>query len=277
MARSAGVSALSRSTRVTTGPESSKSFETAAIDPWLRALEDRHLADLRFSEVTRALRALSSAYVERRVGAGGRVLDGAGKRAAFALFYGPLHCMLVHAIVRSLPDATPVRDVLDVGCGTGAAGAAWALASTPHAEVAGMDVNAWALAEAAWTYRTLGLHGRVRRGDAVRIRVPSSVDAVVAAFAVNELSDRHRADLLPRLTAAAQRGARVLIVEPIATSIVPWWPEWRQAFERLGGRADEWRFRLPLPDLVRRFDRAAGLRHDELTGRTLYLNTRGGD
>ena len=33
---------------------------------WIEALEARHLADLRVPEVTRALRALSSAYVERR-------------------------------------------------------------------------------------------------------------------------------------------------------------------------------------------------------------------
>ena len=51
------------------------------FDQWLRELEARHLADLRVPEVTRALRALSSAYVERRhkVSAGA-TLDSAGKR-----------------------------------------------------------------------------------------------------------------------------------------------------------------------------------------------------
>src|SRR5437899_2677183 len=53
---------------------------------WMAALEARHLAELTFSEVSRALRALSSAYVERRAKlARGAALDGAGKRAAFAL------------------------------------------------------------------------------------------------------------------------------------------------------------------------------------------------
>ncbi|HEX2341333.1 MAG TPA: hypothetical protein VHI98_12715, partial [Vicinamibacterales bacterium] len=62
------------------------------IDQWMRALEARHLIDLQFAEVARALRALSSAYVQRRAAlATGAALDGAGKRAAFALFYGPLH------------------------------------------------------------------------------------------------------------------------------------------------------------------------------------------
>ena len=46
---------------------------------WLEAMESRYLADLRVPEVTRALRSLSSAYVQRRVRG---TLEGAGKRAA---------------------------------------------------------------------------------------------------------------------------------------------------------------------------------------------------
>jgi hypothetical protein len=38
-----------------------------------------------------------------------------------------------------------------------------------------------------------------------------------------------------------------------------------------GGRADEWRFRVPLPDVVARLDRAAGLDHRELTCRSLWI------
>jgi hypothetical protein len=49
-------------------------------------LEARHLADLEFREVSKALRALSSTYVERRDRlAAGAALGTAGKRAAFAL------------------------------------------------------------------------------------------------------------------------------------------------------------------------------------------------
>ncbi|MEK6630947.1 MAG: hypothetical protein AABY89_09460, partial [Acidobacteriota bacterium] len=93
---------------------------------WLTALEERHMADLRPAEVSRALRALSSAYVERRDRLGrGAALDGAGKRAAFALFYGPLHFLATREIVRALGIADPAPGVItDLGCGTGAAGAA---------------------------------------------------------------------------------------------------------------------------------------------------------
>src|SRR5215208_4662224 len=73
------------------------------VNTWLAALEERHLADLTRPELTRALRALSSCYVERRDKlTSGAALDGAGKRAAFALFYGPLHFLTVSAVVRAL-------------------------------------------------------------------------------------------------------------------------------------------------------------------------------
>ena len=36
----------------------------------------------------------------------------------------------------------------------------------------------------------------------------------------------------------------------------------------------EWRFPAQLPDIVARFDRAAGLRHHELTARTIYVEQR---
>src|SRR6188508_1420448 len=94
------------------------------LDTWMTRLEERHLADLRFSEVTRALRALSSAYVERRESAlaDHKALDGAGKRAAFAMYYGPLHFLLVQHIVKEIGVSLSPGTVVDLGCGTGVAG-----------------------------------------------------------------------------------------------------------------------------------------------------------
>jgi hypothetical protein len=62
--------------------------DDARVMGWLQGLEERHLATLTPSEVARALRALSSCYVERRAKlAAGGALESAGKRAAFAQFY----------------------------------------------------------------------------------------------------------------------------------------------------------------------------------------------
>ena len=63
----------------------------------------------------------------------------------------------------------------------------------------------------------------------------------------------------------------MLIVEPVAGFVAPWWKDWRQAFEAAGGRDDEWRFRVELPAIVAKLDRAAGLNHRELKGRSLWL------
>jgi hypothetical protein len=243
---------------------------------WIEALDERYLADLTRSEVARALRALSSCYVERRDRlAAGEALRGAGKRAAFALFYAPLHFMLVQEVVRAL-GLSGVREVLDLGCGTGAAGAAWAL-EAGGVPVAGVDRSSWAVAESAWTYRQLGLRGKASRADVGRLSIrPRSGSAVVAAYTVNELQPSARASLLPQLVAAARRhgGAQILIVEPIARRHVPWWDDWAAAFVAAGGRAEEWRFPASLPSRQAELARAAGLDPRELTARSLSLAPR---
>lgn len=243
------------------------------MEAWLAALDARHLADLTPSETARALRALSSCYVERRSKlAKGGALDSAGKRAAFALFYAPVHYLVIREIVRALPpEARAVRKVLDVGCGTGAAGAAWAV-EAGASRISGLDLHPWAVAEANWTYRQFGLHGRATHGDIARARIQGEDGlGILAAYTVNELQNDARDALLDVLMRAAHRGARVLIAEPIARRMAAWWPAWERAFAAAGGRADEWRFPAALPDRQRSLARAAGLDPRELTARSLWI------
>ena len=247
---------------------------------WLSALEARHFSDLTFQEVSRSLRALSATYVERRDRLReGAALAGAGKRAAFALFYGPLHYLLIREIVGAIGPHTSTGGavhsrpaiLVDLGCGTGAAGAAWAEACEPHPQVIGVDRHPWTLTEAAQTYREFGLRARTVRGDAAAFAFPKTRAMILAAFTVNELDDRGRASLLPRLIDRAAGGDRVLVVEPVARSVGRWWTDWQRAFEAAGGRADEWRFRVELPAIVAKLDRAAGSDPRELTARSLYI------
>ena len=240
---------------------------------FLQDLEHRHLADLRFSEVTRALRALSSAYVERRETALAehKALDGAGKRAAFALYYGPIHFLLVQHIVRELGAGPDRGTVVDLGCGTGVAGAAVAMAAASPPSVLGIDTHPWTLEEARFTYKAFGLRSDLRRGHAARTRFPSDTSFVVAGFVVNELKDSDRNVLLGNIQATP---APVLIIEPISQRISPWWDDWAAAFHKLGGRADEWRVRIDAPPIIKRLSKAAGLRPEVLTARSLYLPKR---
>lgn len=245
----------------------------ADLQAWYAALEARHLASLTFPEVRRSLQALSSLYVLRRDRLVlGRALEGAGKRAAFAMFYGPLHFLIVREIVSALHAADPpLLHVVDLGCGTGAAGAAWALEAGRGAKISAIDVSGWAVGEATWNLRTLGLTATARRGNLVDTVVGSAGEGIVAAYAVNELDESARAELLRRLLAAHVRGSRVLVVEPIARGPVPFWPAWVDAFRGAGGRADTWRFPAALPERMRLLDKAAGLDHRELTARSLWL------
>ena len=272
------------------------------MDAWIAALEARQLADLTFAEVSRSLRALSSTYVERRSKLKeGAALSGAGKRAAFALFYGPLHFLLVHHIVASLTKPfTTIETLLDLGCGTGAAGAGWATACVHAPRVTGVDRHPWAVEEARLCLADLGLRATLRVDDLTHValdgrgainprlqrarRPPSHesrgarpqpdcrANGILLAFAVNELAEASdRNALLSRLVDHATAGGHVLVVEPLAGFVAPWWKDWQREFEGIGGRSDEWRFHVPLPPIVEKLDRAAGLNHRELKGRSLSV------
>lgn len=239
---------------------------------WFDALEKRHLATLSFQEVRRAVQALSSLYVERRDRLDhGSAFGGAGKRAAFAMYYGPLHFLLVREIVQALDAVVPEgAAILDIGCGTGVAGAAWALEHEPFPNVIGIDRQGWALQESQWTYQQLGLRGVTRSVDTATLRIPSET-AVIAAFTINELDPRVRDRLRHDFVRVARNGAPVLIIEPIARRLTSWWEEWALEWKQLGGRDDEWRFRAALPERLQLMDKAAGLDHRQLTGRSLWL------
>ncbi len=255
-------------------PTVGSSADSRPFSAFLQQLEERHFANLTFSEVTRALRALSSAYVERRETAlaGHKALDGAGKRAAFALYYGPIHFLLLQHIMAELGAAPGRGTVVDLGCGTGVAGAAAALSAAAPVSVLGIDTHPWTLEEARFTYQAFGLRFDVRRGHAGRTKFPSDTSFIVAAFVVNELKDGDRDALLHELMRArAGRSTPILIVEPISQRISPWWDAWAGEFLERGGRADEWRARINAPPIIKRLSKAAGLRPEVLTARSLFL------
>jgi hypothetical protein len=213
-----------------------------AVDHWVTDLEARQLSDLQFREVSRALRALSATYVERRERIKeGAALSGAGKRAAFAMFYGPLHFLLIREIVRTLELARPGPSaIVDLGCGTGVAGAAWASEQEQKPVVHGIDVSAWALGEAEHTWRAFGIPARARRADFATTVWPKGRTALVAAFAVNELGIIARRSSNNCLMAGTSRALEATprigrrTPRPCRRSVRPAWREVSSA----GGRAD---------------------------------------
>jgi hypothetical protein len=250
-----------------------------AIDRWVSDVLDRQTGTLSRPEFLKAVRALSARYVERRRELPHRSpLDSAGKRAAFAGFFAPLHFVTMRAVVQRLGAAPAgLRQIVDLGCGTGAASAAWALAFSERPSIVGVDRSSWALAEAAWNWRQLGIPGRTKRGDLVdevsprASREERTRSALLLAWSVNELDDRARDALLPALLAAADAGRTVLVVEPLARRAVPWWGRWARAYEAAGGRADEWKEEAALPAALAEISEAAGFRRESIGARTLWL------
>jgi protein-L-isoaspartate O-methyltransferase len=248
---------------------------SVGLDQWMTRIEARQLANLQFAEVSRALRALSSAYVERRhtAIAAGKTLDTAGKRAAFALYYGPLHFVTTMRILEAL--AVPSHSaaslpVLDLGCGTGAVGAAvatWTGARRIH----GIDVHPWTLDEARATYASFGLDATVTRASVARLRRPTSPSFIVAGYVANELPDAERETLHHALADAVRRGSQLLVIEPLSGQAAPWWPEWVESLTPLGARADTWQLTISPPDLTMRLGKAAGLSATSVKARTLVV------
>jgi hypothetical protein len=224
------------------------------------------------AEVTPALRALSSAYVERRHKvASGSTLDSAGKRAAFALYYGPLHFLATAHVLARLQPSAPTG-IIDLGCGTGVVGAAWALGLDVHPtpSLTGIDRHPWAVDETRHTYRDLGLSGQARPGDLTRLPSGGPGHGLAAAYVLNELADAARHRVVEHLLRSAAAGAHVLVMEPLARGIAPWWDEVARQFGALGGRADEWRFQPELPEFVAVLGKAAGLNVREIRVRTIF-------
>ncbi len=119
--------------------------------------------------------------------------------------------------------------------------------------------------------RHFGLEARVARADLLDQSLPGRSGAVLLAYTANELSAPDRERLRPTLLRAAERGARVLVVEPIARRMAPWWSDWAEAFLAAGGRNDEWRVAALLPSRLRLMARGAGLKPGRLSARSLWL------
>ncbi len=250
---------------------------------FLTALETRHLANLTRPEFTKAVRALSIRYVERRGQLPTRSpLDSAGKRAAFGLFYAPLHMLTVEAAVAAVaPDARPTH-LIDLGCGTGVCSAAWAMSlPTPRPSIDGYDLHPWALDEARWNWRTLGLQGRAVRLDAVTAmertvsgRTSLAGHAIVAGWAVNELEAPARERLHLAVTTAISKGASFLMLEPLARGVAPWWDHWTRTLTPVGVVSGDYKFDVDLPPRLAEFSDGAGFSARTLSARVMWVASR---
>jgi len=242
---------------------------------WIDRVIERHTATMTRPEFLKAVRALSVRYVEQRSTLREKSpLDSAGKRAAFAGFYAPLHFLTVRQIVASLElRRRQIKTIVDLGCGTGVAGAAWALACDGPARVAAVDLNKWALNEARWNLDALGVRARTTRGNLIEsleelASRPQPGSGVILGWSLNELADADRTRAIDLILSVAKRDVPVAVIEPIATRLVPWWRALAGRAAAAGARVDEWKFDPGLPPALADLDEAAGFRRESLSARS---------
>lgn len=250
--------------------------QRAVFEQWVEGVSARALESLTFAEIRKGVQALSSLYVERR--RGGRIaersVEGRGKRAAFASYYAPLHFLTAVGVLRETGGdfLDGVSRVHDLGCGTGAAGAAVVAIMPQRLEVRALDRSGWALKEAAHSYAAFGAPARVKRGVLPRDlpRSTGAGDLLLLGWLVNELADAQRDALLSALLERVEGGAKLLLLEPLSGAISPWWKQWLPRFEAAGIAAGQSKWEIERPDWVVRMDRASLLNHRSVGARYLF-------
>jgi hypothetical protein len=243
-------------------------------EAWLNARITQAERELSFREIRKGVQAIQADYLGRLKGRtlGGRAMEGRAKRAAFATFYAAIHHATVYGWLQTEPlGSLPRFQALhDLGCGTGAVGAAVARSLETRPELRGLDQHPWAVSEARDCYRLFGLRGGARRGT-----LPGGLprigagELIVAGWSFNELDDRARESLIDPLKRSLGRGAGLLLFEPISEKICPWWSSWVRALQSQGAQEHRVKFAWDRPEWIRRMDRAAKMNHSILSARVL--------
>lgn len=254
----------------------SNEFEKT-FQEWLNANEAFYGQNLTFPEIRRALQALSTRYVQKRDKVHGHDKMGLGHQAAFCLFYGALHGLIV---AETLGKLTPVLQlpsgakILDLGCGNGICGAVWARLTPNPGPVHGIERQKWAVTATRQTYRQMGLKGLATTGCFLKSKWPKA-DAILAAWALNELNTSEREKVRSRMLLHQNQGGYLFVLEPISRAISPWWEKWGQPLLDQGANRGELKLNLSLPPLLAKLDKAAGMNHRQVKVRYLVAgNTR---
>lgn len=239
---------------------------------WLSNRTAAAEAELSFRQIRQGVQAVQKDYLSRMRGQAlpNKPLEGRAKRAAFATFYAAIHFRTVQSWVEEHPlqPRNGLNRIIDLGCGTGAVGSAVALSIEPHPSVLGLDRSPWAVAEARETYRSFGL-----QGSAQRATLPGGLprgsrgELMVAGWSINELDDAARDRLKTAIENGLERGAGLLIFEPISERISPWWSSWQSSLSRWGTEEHRFKCHWERPEWVARMDKAARMDHRILSAR----------
>lgn len=236
------------------------------FDAWSASAYARYVPPLTFTELRRGVQAVSRLAEGEAL----RATEGVGKRGALATYFAQVAFLVAYhaAEMLDLAEGEPITRIVDLGCGTGGAGAALsrALGGKP---VVGVDRSGWALDEARLTWEALGVPGRAQREEPLHVlRAVSVRDLVLLSEPERSVLPEEAGPLGARLAMLARRGTRVLVLGPLA-SPPGYWPLWSEALSASGGREEFVRVAIERPRLIREIDKAARLDHQVIGARVL--------
>jgi hypothetical protein len=253
------------------------SLSESDVHHWVDAAHEQWARGLEFRELRRGAQAVSDLYVHKRKAGGlsDKAANGRGKRAAFVVYFGGLHLLLVQAWMAEV-EPPSLDTVWDFGCGPGIVGAAaarWA----GGARLTATDRVGAHLEVAAWTARQLGVKART-----MKVGLPEAVARVsrpsllTFGWVLNELTDADRDATVDALASKLQKGCSALIFAPLSLRASPWWPDVARRLRRATS-ADlheaEFRFQPNRPQCIADLDRATRLNHHTLGARVLFVPT----
>lgn len=244
------------------------------FDRWLEQNLERYQQTLTFTEIRKGVQALAELYSHQPPpeDLASRIIDGQGKRAALATYYAALHFLTAYHAreMVGIGEGAPVRRVIDLGSGSGAAGAAVAAGLAAPPRLLALDRSGWALDETRETWRAFGLSGQVQRVE-LPAHLPrcSPGDLLCLGWIVSALEPASRRTLLRKLTAMVKRGLGLLLLEPAAVSAEQWWPTLREQLAPYGIREELVRVSIRRPRFIQDMDKAARQDHQVIGARVL--------
>ena len=251
-------------------------------EAWLEALERRHLADLTMSEVARALRALSSCYVERRskLAEGGALSSAGQARGVRALLWPAAsarhardcrrrcHLRQIRSPTSSISGAEPVPPAPPGPSRLGvAARFAASIVIRGRSRKRAGPTGSFSC-DGRVVQASIAAHGMLQKRSAAEARPGTASSRRTPSTSSRPTASLHCCSLARRLM---RREPAFWSSSRLPGGSSPWWRDWQTAIERAGGRADEWRFPADLPPTQLALARAAGLDPRELTARSLFF------
>jgi len=149
--------------------------------------------------------------------------------------------VLVHLVRGTV---SPVRRVLDLGCGTGSLMQPF-LDAFPNAEVYGIDFDPVLLPLAQERLRPYGVRAQIiladLRLDAWRAQLPGAVDVVISATALHWLTEIQLSTLYRKLSGVVRSGGLFVTADHAASrkpDVQKFWEQRREQMRRVEARQD---------------------------------------